>query len=91
MPKEKLYTTVQGAHMTRLTLSAFRSKASRLMIKGQRQGRQVYYTQTQLEGVYYGIPSKLVKASKAKKRSRTKSIKQRAAERRRRVSDRLNE
>ena len=91
MPKEKLYTVKQGAHMTHLTLSSFRSKASRLMIKGQRQGRQVYYTRRQLEDVYYGIPSKLVKASKAKKRARTKTIKPRAAERRKRVNDRLNE
>jgi hypothetical protein len=91
MPKEKLYSAEQGAHMTRLTLSSFRSKASRLMIKGQKQGRQVFYTRRQLEDVYQSIPSKLVKAFKEKKGARTKSIKQRAAEKRKRVSDRLNE
>jgi hypothetical protein len=42
------------------------------MIKGQRQGRQVYYTRRQLENVCQGIPSKLVKAFKAKKTARTK-------------------
>jgi hypothetical protein len=91
MPKEKLYTAEQGAYMTRLTLSSFRSKTNRLMIKGQRQGKQVYYTRRQLENVYQGIPSKLEKASIAKKTARTKTIKRRAAERRRRVNDRLNE
>jgi len=91
MSKEKLYSAKQGAHMTSLTLSSFRSKTSRLMIKGQREGRQVYYTRRQLENVYYGIPSKLVKASTVKKKARTKTIKRRAAERRRRTNDRLNE
>jgi len=91
MLKEKLYSAQQGAHMTRLTLSSFRSKASRLMIKGQRQGKQVYYTRRQLEDVYQGIPSKLVKAFKAKKTTRANTIKRRAAERRRRANDRLNE
>ena len=91
MPKEKLYTAKQGAHMTRLTLSSFRSKASRLMIKGQRQGRQVYYTRRQLEDVYHGIPSKLGKEFKAKKRARRKTIKRRAAERQKRDNDRLKE
>ena len=91
MPREKLYTAEQGATMTRLTLSSFRSKASRLLIKGRREGRQVYYTGKQLEDVYHGIPSKLGKEFKAKKRARRKTIKRRAAERGRRVSDRLNE
>ena len=33
-----LYTAQEGAFMTRLTMSSFRTKVSRLGIKGQRRG-----------------------------------------------------
>jgi hypothetical protein len=73
MPKqEKLYTSQEGAYMTRLTLSSFRTKVSKLGIKGQRQGVKVFYTRKQLENVHSGVPKRKSKATKriAKKRSK---------------------
>lgn len=53
--EEKFLTAEQGAFMTRLTLSSFRTKVSKLCIKGQRQGQKVFYTRKQLEDVYNGV------------------------------------
>ena len=41
---ERVITAEQGAHMVGLTLSSFRSKVSRLGIKGKKDGRNVFYT-----------------------------------------------
>jgi hypothetical protein len=65
--EERLYTAVEGAFMTRVTLSTFRTKVSNLGIKGRRDGTKVYYTRAQLEDVYDGKASKKVKALPAKK------------------------
>ena len=70
---EKLFTAEQGAFMTRLTLSSFRTKVSRLGIKGQRQGQKVFYTRKQLEDVHGGIAAKMGKTVKVKKVSKKAS------------------
>jgi hypothetical protein len=62
--KERLYSTEEGAYATRLTLSSFRTKVSKLGVKGQRQGQKVFYTKKQLEDVYNGVPSKKAKTAK---------------------------
>jgi hypothetical protein len=55
--------------MTRLTLSSFRTKVSKLGIKGTKQGVKVFYTRRQLEAIYKSSVAKPVKkAVKAKKR-----------------------
>ena len=74
---EKLFTAEQGAFMTRLTLSSFRTKVSRLGIKGQRQGTKVLYTRKQLEDVHDGIPARGRKSNppKTKKAKPTKAKK----------------
>jgi hypothetical protein len=50
---DRLYTAQEGAFMTRLTLSSFRTKVSKLGVKGTKQGVKVFYTrkidQRQLE------------------------------------------
>jgi hypothetical protein len=75
---EKLFTAEQGAYMTRLTMSSFRTKVSKLGIKGQRQGQKVFYTRKMLEDVYNGIGVKALvdqrrkKPTKAKKPTKTK-------------------
>jgi hypothetical protein len=67
MPKqERLFTAEQSAFMTRLTISSFRTKVSRLGIKGQRQGLKVFYTRKQLEDVLKGIPAKKGNIAKAR-------------------------
>jgi hypothetical protein len=69
MPKEeKLFTAEQGAFMTRLTLSSFRTKVSRLGIKGTKNGVKVFYTRKQLEAIYKGSVAKPPKAVGAKKK-----------------------
>jgi hypothetical protein len=69
VPKdERLFTAEQGAFMTRLTMSSFRTKVSKLGIKGTKQGRKVYYTRKQLEAIHEGKVAKTVKTAKAKKR-----------------------
>jgi hypothetical protein len=77
--KEKeLFTAEQGAFMTRLTLSSFRTKVSKLGIKGTKQGVKVFYTRKMLEDVYNGIGVKAFvdqrrkKPTKAKKSTKTK-------------------
>lgn len=67
MAKERLYSAIEGAHMTRLTMSSFRTKVSKLGIKGRRDGTKVYYTRPQLQDIYDGKASKKVKALPAKK------------------------
>jgi hypothetical protein len=67
MAKERLYSAEDGAHMTRLTMSSFRTKVSKLGVKGQRYGTKVYYTRAQLQDIYDGKASKKVKALPAKK------------------------
>jgi hypothetical protein len=45
MPKsERLYSAEEAAYMTRLALASFRTKVSRLGIKGKKDGRNVFYT-----------------------------------------------
>jgi hypothetical protein len=41
---ERVITAEQGAYMVGLTLSSFRTKVSRLGIKGKKDGRNVFYT-----------------------------------------------
>jgi hypothetical protein len=65
--QERLYSAVEGAFMTRTTLTTFRTKASKLGIKGRRDGTKVYYTRAQLEDIYNGKASRKVKALPAKK------------------------
>ena len=65
--EEKLFTAEQGAYMTRMVLSSFRTKVSKLRIEGTKQGRNVFYTITQLEAIHKGTFGKTAKATKAKK------------------------
>jgi hypothetical protein len=67
MATERLYSAIEGAHMTRLTMSSFRTKVSKLGIKGRRDGTKVYYTRAQLQDIYDGKVSAKVKALPAKK------------------------
>lgn len=64
--QERLYTSEEAAYATRLTLFSFRTKVSKLGIKGLKQGLKVFYTRKQLEDVYNGIPSKKGKAARRK-------------------------
>jgi hypothetical protein len=68
----KLFSVKDGAYMTRLTLSSFRSKVSKLGIKATKKGREVFYTRQQLEDVHNGVPLKKGKPVKAKKPSKAK-------------------
>ena len=73
MVKERLYSAEESAYMTRLTLSSFRTKVSKLGIKGKKNGVKVYYTKAQLQDLYNGkvpkkvnaLPGKKAKAKKA--------------------------
>jgi len=80
--QEKLYSATEGAYMTRLTLFSFRTKVSQLGIKGQRQGRRVFYSRRQLEDVYAGVSNK--RAGMIRKTSKAKSAIHAAARRRKR-------
>lgn len=71
--EEKLFTAEQGAFMTRMALSSFRTRVSKLGIKGTKQGVKVFYTRKQLESVYHGVASKPVKAVRVKKVSKKTS------------------
>ncbi len=64
--QERLYSAAEGAFMTRTTLATFRTKASKLGIKGRRDGNKVYYSRAQLEDIYNGKASRKVKALPAK-------------------------
>ena len=61
---DRLYTAQEGAYMTRLTLSSFRTKVSKLGIKGKRQGAKVFCTRKQLEDVHKGVRAENRKAPK---------------------------
>ena len=65
--EERLYTAVEGSFMTRTTLSTFRTKVSKLGIKGRRDGTKVYYTKAQIQDIYDGKVSNKMKALPAKK------------------------
>lgn len=71
--EERLFTAEQGAYMTRMALATFRTKVSKLGIKGTKQGTKVFYTRKQLEDLYNGVASKPVKAVKVKKVSKKRS------------------
>jgi hypothetical protein len=66
--EEDLFTAEQGAFMTRLTMSSFRTKVSRLGVRGKKQGVKVFYSRKQLEAIYKGSVGKQGKAVKAKKK-----------------------
>lgn len=80
MAKEnRLYSAEEGAFMTRLTMSSFRTKVSKLGIKGKKYGTKVYYTKTQLQDIYKGKVSKMVKALPEKKAKAKKATARRVA------------
>jgi hypothetical protein len=62
--QERLCSAEEGAYATRLTLSSFRAKVSKLGIKGTRQGQKVFYTHKQLEDIYNGVAAKGKKVAK---------------------------
>ena len=78
--EERLYNAVEGAFMTRTTLSTFRTKVSNLGIKGRRDGTKVFYTKAQLQDIYDGKASKKVKALPTK-RAKAKKATARRTER----------
>jgi hypothetical protein len=55
--QERLYSATEGAYATRLSLSSFRTKVSKLGVKGQRQGQKVFYTKQMLQDIYDGVPA----------------------------------
>jgi hypothetical protein len=70
--KNRLYSVEEGAYMTRLTMSSFRTRLIKLGIKGQKDGAKTYFTRAQLQDLYDGKASKMLKAllprrAKAKK------------------------
>lgn len=69
---DRLFTAEQGAYMTGLKLSSFRTKVSNLGIKGTKQGHIVFYTQKQLEDVHSGIGVKALVDQKRKKPAEAK-------------------
>ena len=77
--KNRLYSAEEGAFMTRLTMSSFRTKLSRLGIKGKKDGTKAYYTKTQLQDLYDGKASKMIKALASKKARAKKSTVRRVA------------
>jgi hypothetical protein len=60
--QETVRTAHQGAYMVGLTLSAFRTKVSRLGIKGKKDGRNVFYTLAEI--------AKINKQNPAQKRTK---------------------
>jgi hypothetical protein len=63
-----MYTAVEASYMTRMTLSSFRVKVSRLKIKpASKDGRKVLYTRSQVQAVYDGNSYQAVKKSKKSK------------------------
>jgi len=71
--EERLFSSEEGAYMTRMVLSSFRTKVSKLGIKGTKQGVKVFYTRKQLEAIYKGSVVKKGKTVKAKKESKKSS------------------
>jgi hypothetical protein len=55
---ERVITAQQGAHMVGLTLSSFRTKVSRLGVKGKKDGRNVFYTLGEIVRVKKGIKAR---------------------------------
>jgi hypothetical protein len=66
--QQRLYSSEEGAYMTRLTIGSFRVKVSKLGIRGTKQGSKVFYTRKQLEAIYEGSVAKIEKAVKAKEK-----------------------
>ncbi len=79
--QDRSYSAKEGAFMTRRTLSSFRTRVSKLGIKGTKNGAKIFYTRTQLQDIYDGRPSKKFKALPAKK-ARAKMAAARRVERR---------
>ena len=76
--QERLYSAAEGALMTRAALATFRARASKLGIKGRRDGKKVYYTRAQLEDIYNGKASRKVNALPAKNAKAKKATARRA-------------
>lgn len=77
MAKERLFDAKEGAFMARITLNTFRTKVSKLGIKGRRDGLKVYYTKAQIQDVFDGRESKKEKALPAKKAKAKKATERR--------------
>ena len=71
--EERLYSVKDAAYATRLTINSFRTKVSKLGIKGTKKGTSVFYTKAQLQDIYDNKPSKTMKALPAKKARAKKS------------------
>ena len=71
--EERLYSVRDAAYATRLALNSFRTKVSKLGIKGTRRGASVFYTKAQLQDIYDNKPSKAVKSALVKKAKAKKS------------------
>jgi hypothetical protein len=66
--EERLYSAKEGAYMTRLALSTFRGKVSKLGIKGTKKGVEVFYTRKQLETIHAGVSAKKKVSKKVAKK-----------------------
>jgi hypothetical protein len=77
--QERLYSATEAAYATRLTITTFRSKVSRLGIKGTRKGVNAYYTKAQLQDIFDNKPSKVMKALPARKAKAKKAAERRTA------------
>ena len=75
--EERLYNTEEAAYATRLEVNSFRTKVSKLGIKGTKKGVKVFYTKRQLQDIFDNKPSKVVKALPAKKAEAKKSTERR--------------
>lgn len=73
--QERLYSAQEAASAMRLTLPSFRTKVSKLGIKGTKQGVKVFYTRKQLEDVHKGVPAKKTNKRKIKKTGSKRSSK----------------
>ena len=73
--EQRMYNVSEGAYMTRLTVSSFRSKVSKLGIKGRKQGRNVFYTRQMLEDIYDGKVYTQKPAKKTPKKTLKKTTK----------------
>lgn len=68
--EERLFSSEEGAYATRVSLATFRTKVSKLGIRGKKQGQKVFYTKAQLQAIYDGVPAK--KPTKRKTASKPK-------------------
>lgn len=76
--QERLYSSTEGAYAVRVSLATFRTKVSKLGIKGKREGQKVYYTKAQLQDIYDGVSSAKkpeAKRTKAEKKVARKMVK----------------